>query len=377
MSQLAYRPDIDGLRALAIIPVLIFHAFPALLPGGFVGVDIFFVISGYLITTIILKSLSEGTFTFFNFYQRRILRIFPALILVLIFVSTFAWLYFLANEFQNYSKHLASAMFFVSNITFFNEIGYFDGKAELKPLLHFWSLGIEEQFYILWPIILIFTFSKPRKFLFLTSLILVLSFSINKLRVRSEPDEIFFLLHGRFWELLIGGLLAYALNYKSIFSFTIATRNILASTGTTLILFAIFYLSKKNSFPGSWALLPTIGASLIVLAGYDAWVNRVILSRRWIVYIGLISYPLYLWHWPIISFLHIFQIQLSTINLACSLALSVLLAILTYEFIEKPLRRVNNKQLLTTTNNYINHSFCCSSSIRSSWLLPKNCSLSF
>lgn len=349
MSILRYRPDIDGLRAIAILSVLIFHAFPQYLPGGFVGVDIFFVISGYLITTIILSSLQNDTFTFGDFYKRRVLRIFPALLLVLTFVSLIAWLYFLPSEFRNYSKHLFSSTLFASNITLFNEVGYFDSKAEVKPLLHFWSLGIEEQFYIFWPVILIFTFRKKKDFLISALLIFLISFTVNRLRVRSHPEEIFFLLHGRFWELLIGGILAWYLNFTESFRISSRVRNSVSLFGLILILFSLIYLSKKNSFPGSWALAPTLGAAFLILAGPNAWLNKNILSRKVLVYIGLISYPLYLWHWPLLSFLYIFKVQFSFLNVISALILTLLLAVLTFELVEKPLRKISleNKTRLT------------------------------
>lgn len=358
LNHLGYRPDIDGLRAVAILLVLGFHAFPEWFPGGFIGVDIFFVISGFLISTIILNGLNDHSFSFYTFYERRINRIFPALLLVLFFCFLLGWFALLAEEFSQLGKHIAGATTFVINFLFQREAdAYFGTSSELRPLLHLWSLSIEEQFYILWPIFL-WRLSKRGVNLFLAACIVaVISFLLNIYILRNNAAGAFFWPQTRIWELLLGSLLASAL--RSTWSCNACTkisitntlraakadslpgnfnRNLLAFFGTGLIVLGTALISKESQFPGWWALLPTAGTLFIITAGSTTWINRIFLSNRFFVGIGLISFPLYLWHWPLLSYARIILgEELSFTVRWWVLALSFLLAWLTYRFVELPI----------------------------------------
>lgn len=362
LSHPKYRADIDGLRAVAVLSVIVFHAFPSLLKGGFIGVDVFFVISGYLISTIIFQSLERGTFSFAEFYARRIQRIFPALLLVLSASFAFGWFALLADEYKQLGKHIAAGAGFISNLTLKGEAGYFDNSAETKPLLHLWSLGIEEQFYLVWPILLWLAWKKKFNLLSITILVAATSFYLNLKGTRSDPVATFYSPQTRFWELLCGSLLAWATLYKNHTFDSIKTRldaglssiiyhkkqeadgktlsNAFAFFGLFLLLFGFWRLNKDFSFPGKWALAPVLGAVLIIAAGPKAWVNRTVLSNRVAVWFGLISFPLYLWHWPLLSFARILESEVPNerIRIVAMLA-SVVLAWLTYTLIEKPMRR--------------------------------------
>lgn len=209
-----YRADIDGLRAIAILSVVGFHAFPNWVKGGFIGVDVFFVISGYLISTIIIGSLERDSFNFVEFYSRRIKRIFPALLLVLIASFALGWFVLLADEYKQLGKHIAGGAGFISNFLFWNESGYFDNAAETKPLLHLWSLGIEEQFYIFWPLLLWFVWKKRFNLLTIAITVAIVSFALNIVKVRSDTVAAFYSPQTRFWELMAGSILAYMTLHK-------------------------------------------------------------------------------------------------------------------------------------------------------------------
>lgn len=341
------------MRALAIIAVVIFHAFPRWLPGGFVGVDVFFVISGYLITSIILKAQSGSGFNLLEFYGRRIKRIFPALIVVLGFCLIAGWYVLLSHEYRMLGKHVAAGAGYVSNIVLMGESGYFDTAAELKPLLHLWSLGIEEQFYLVWPLLLILALRANLNPLAVIALLLSISFLLNVENIEQRPVKVFYLPVSRSWELLIGAMLAYINLYARHGFECVAKRillrdprdignslaNILAWFGFALILLAMVGLNKGKPFPGWWALFPTIGAVCLIAAGEQSWFNQRILASKFAVYIGLISYPLYLWHWPLLSLARILENETpsNTIRLAV-IALSVMLAYATYWLVEKRLR---------------------------------------
>lgn len=350
MKHPEYRPDIDGLRAVAVLSVVGFHAFPTAFPGGFVGVDIFFVISGFLISNIVFGSLDTGQFSFQQFYARRIKRIFPALMLVLFFCLAVGRLKLLADEYKELGKHISAGTGFVSNIVLWKESGYFDSAAELKPLLHLWSLGIEEQFYLLWPPLLFLAWKRG----WVGGLLITLctaSFAINIGQIKYDPVAAFYLPFSRMWELLIGCCLSYSFQVKKETAVVsvIARKlrgNASSVTGLVLVLCALFVLDRKTPFPGWAALLPTIGALLLISAGSEAWVNRHILSNRAFVFIGLISYPLYLWHWPLLSFAHItLSKQPPNGTVTVIVFVSVVLAWLTYRFVERPIRRAQTFRL--------------------------------
>ncbi|NHZ62863.1 acyltransferase family protein [Massilia genomosp. 1] len=345
-GALAYRPDIDGMRALAVIAVIAFHAWPTWFAGGFVGVDIFFVISGFLITSILLSQLEKGKFSIADFYVRRIRRIFPALTVVMLATLAFGWVTLLQGEFQQIGKHAVAGTTFVSNLVLWNEAGYFDNDGITKPFLHLWSLGVEEQFYILWPLILWLVLSRKLRFLWVAGVIFVISMSANVLLVADHPVAAFFSPLTRFWELMAGGVVAYLhLHHAQRF-----TRHGTAlSLGGAVLLGLAFWLTNEQSlFPGWWAMLPVGGACLLILAGKDALLNRQLLGRRLPVAIGLISYPLYLWHWPLLSYGHIVYGQKPPIAVKLALVGSgFVLAWLTYRLVEIPLRERANRARVT------------------------------
>lgn len=336
----AYRADIDGLRAIAVIAVVAFHAFPGVLPGGFIGVDIFFVISGYLISTIVFSNLEQSRFSVRDFYVRRIRRIFPALIVVLIASLLFGWYALLPGEFARFGKHVAGGAAFISNFVFLKESGYFDTTAATKPMLHLWSLAIEEQFYLFWPLLVAYVWRRRFNFLKLTALVAVLSFAVNIYLASHKPITAFYSPLSRFWELMIGGVLAYITLHKPQLNRGLQnTRSVL---GVVLLAVGFACINTGREFPGWWALAPTLAGFLIISAG-SSWFNRAILSNRALVWVGLISYPLYLWHWPLLSFAHIVGGAAPPLQWrVAAVVLAVVLSWLTYRFIERPLRAGGN-----------------------------------
>ncbi len=348
-----HKPYIDGLRAIAVIGVVIFHYFPKNMRGGFVGVDIFFVISGYLISGIIFSEIHEGKFSFLEFYARRARRIFPALIVVLFASIVFAWFALFPPDFMDLGKHIAGGVAFISNFFFWQEAGYFDTHAIEKPLLHLWSLGVEEQFYIIWPLLVFFFIKRKNGFFALIGIAIILSFAANIVLAKYDPSAGFFLPFGRFWQLLLGAALAYSefkgfvfspferIKYKiDALNIPLKLSDIISVLGTLLILSSFFLLNDKLSYPSYWAILPTFGAVAIIMAGQNAWVNRVILAHPVCVFIGLISYPLYLWHWPLLSFTHyLYDDRVPTFVRLGLIIVSIALAWLTYKCIETPMRQ--------------------------------------
>ena len=359
----SYRPEIDGLRAFAVLSVVAFHAFPSWLRGGFIGVDIFFVISGFLITTHIFENLDKGQFSFTDFFGRRIRRIFPALLLVMASSLVFGWFALLADEYAQLGKHVASGAAFISNFIFVDESGYFDNAAETKPMLHLWSLAVEEQFYIVWPLVLWLAWKRKFNLLTITVLVAVISFYLNLRFVKSHPTEFFFWLVGRLWELLSGSVLAWLFLYKSdvlsqfklwVDKFVVriihskeveveadgsTTSNLMSFFGLLILAYGVIRINESLSFPSKWALIPVLGALLIIASGSKAWLNRVFLMNPIAVWFGLISYPLYLWHWPILSFLQIVEGEIPHRDARILAVLcSIILAWVTYRFIERPIR---------------------------------------
>ncbi len=354
MAHPTYRPDIDGLRAVAVLLVVFHHAFPPLLPGGFIGVDLFFVISGFLISTIIFQSLEQGTFSFLDFYKRRVKRIFPALCLVLLASFACGWFVLLPADYKQLGKHMAAGAAFVSNFAFWSESGYFESGSKLKPLLHLWSLGIEEQYYIFWPLIAWFLWKRQINLFKICVTLFVVSFIINIATAKGNPVAAFYSPASRFWELLVGSMLAYTklhqLNWRQIAAgkFNSAphvepqnpsrAKNITAWAGILILALGVYFINPERRFPGFWALFPTIAAFLLIKAGPKAWLNQHVLSNRLFVWVGLISFPLYLWHWPFLVFA---EIKLGTLNATTKLgliALSILLSWITYRFVERPIR---------------------------------------
>ena len=330
MTPPRYRADIDGLRALAVIAVIVFHTFPKLLPGGFVGVDIFFVISGYLITQLILSDLDRGSFSIASFYARRIRRIFPALIVVLAAAFALGWYLLLPAELVSFEKNLLASVLFSANLMLLSEVGYFDLAAHVKPLLHLWSLGIEEQFYLVWPWLL---WAVPRKWLMPAIVVaLAASFALDISMLRHYPEATFYLPLTRAWELLAGAVLVQWPRAKH------GNDALIAWAGLAAIGASLFLIDARIPFPGWVAVLP-VGGTALLLRSEGSFVNRSLLSTPWAVNVGLISYPLYLWHWPMLVFAEIFKFRpLTDLERGLIIALTFLLAWLTYKFVERPIR---------------------------------------
>ena len=349
-----YRADIDGLRAIAVLAVVINHLAPNLLPGGFIGVDVFFVISGYLITSILLREIKGDIFTFYGFYERRARRIFPALFTVLIFVFLLSYLLLLPSDFVFTLRGALGALLFVSNIVFWRDLadGYFAAmNSALNPLVHTWSLGVEEQFYIFFPILLV-VFRKFRlKSLFLImSIGFVVTLMLSEFFLNAKSVAVFFLTPFRAWELLAGALLAT--NWLPAIK-TFLMREIFGGTGIILILSACFLLDEhKHLFPGVKALLPVLGATFIIYAGSSGeHLVKKILQLRPIVLVGLISYSLYLWHWPLIVFSQYIGLSVSAhANKFALFVLSILVATLSYRYVEQPIR---SKTYLTSKDVFL------------------------
>jgi len=351
-SSLGHRPDIDGLRAIAVLAVVAYHATKRI-SGGFVGVDVFFVISGFLISGIIISGLERGSFSLTEFYVRRIRRIFPALLLVLVSSWMLGWMVLEPQAYALLGQHMVAGAAFASNILLWSEFGYFDPAAAFKPLLHLWSLGIEEQFYLVWPLMLIFATTRKWPALFPICILLSASFLVNIAGVQNNPVGTFYLPFSRFWELLGGGLLAYLhLHYRDeldarlsfvicqVGRFSVSLRSVASVSGFLLVALSIYAIDETSRFPGWWALLPTTGAMLLIAVGSNGIINRTLLASKWMVYIGLISYPLYLCHWPLLTFGRMTSIgmdhpRLITLSMV---ALAFVLSVLTYQFVEKPLR---------------------------------------
>lgn len=346
-SIINYRADIDGLRAFAIIFVIAFHVSPTFFPGGFAGVDMFFVISGYLITSGILKQLHNNSFSIKEFYIRRVNRIFPPLLIVMASVTLIGWFFLLPSEFKDLGHHITSGSLFISNISYFLEVGYFNTAAELKPLLHLWSLGIEEQFYIVLPLIIIFFLKKNASLQNVFLILIFISLSICMLRVGRHTSETFFLLHTRFWELIVGSYLA-SVEQSGKFERLLKDKSRYFSiAGLTLMALFPLVLHGNLKFPGAWALLPTVGCALLIASGSSSFVGKFVLSNKLLTSIGIISYPLYLWHWPLLSFGEIvlrenFNLFYRLIAIFCALILSIA----TYKLLETPIKKINSRSVL-------------------------------
>ena len=322
------------------------------------GVDVFFVISGYLISTIIFENLENDRFSFAAFYARRIRRIFPALLVVLSSTLVLGWLFLFPAEYWELAKQATGGAAFVANYVFWNESGYFDAVAPSKPLLHLWSLGIEEQFYIVWPMIAWLAWKQRTKPLWCPLIVALFSVALSLFETHNGDAAAFYSLQSRAWELSLGSILATFVVNKAVINKEVGIRaNLLSGTGLALIVSSVFLFSKEMPFPGWRALAPTIGAALVISSDQNSLLSRFVLSNRLLVWIGLISYPLYLWHWPLLSFAWILHAHdpLPILRLAIVI-LSIVLAWLTYRFVEKPMRwgKFNNVMPgLTSTMAFI------------------------
>jgi len=333
-AQLRYRADIDGMRAIAVIAVVLFHAYPKGLPGGFAGVDAFFVISGYLITSIIVGGLDGDGFSFADFYARRVRRLFPALIVVLIATLAAGFWILLPSQTASLAKNTMASAFFGANLMLWSETGYFDIDAKLKPLLHLWSLGIEEQFYLAWPLVLWLTPRRWRTTLIICTI--VGSFALNVALIGRYPEATFYLPFTRIWELIAGALLV-GISVRS----AMLREIILPISAMVIAAVVCFSYNGQTPFPG-WAALGPVAVAAAGIASEGSLYNRVVLSNPILVYVGKISYPLYLWHWPLLVFGRLYPLRPLTAPETTGLVVAAFaLAWLTYELIEKPFRSRN------------------------------------
>lgn len=338
-----YRPEIDGLRAVAVIPVILFHAGFEWISGGFVGVDVFFVVSGYLITGIIYGEIKSGKFSIIKFYERRARRILPALFFVSITCLVFAWFWMLPTEFKKLSESLVAVNLFVSNIYFWQSIDYFTGPAEMQPFLHTWSLAVEEQFYLFFPLFMLLA-ARFREFLLLSIIVMggVVSLLLAEYASSNHPTANFYLLPTRAWELMAGAVIAIYTHDRSVV-FSSLSRNIGSAAGLLLIVYAVLFFDDATPFPGIWAVIPVLGTSLVILfSGDKDFVGR-LLKWRPVVGIGLISYSAYLWHQPVFVFAKERSFDpLSITELLLLSILSIVMAGFSWRYVEQPFRHRSN-----------------------------------
>jgi len=352
-----YRPEIDGLRALAVIPVILFHAGFQTFSGGFIGVDVFFVISGYLITTIIISELNQDKFSIINFYERRARRILPALFFVMLIAIPFAWILLPQFELRSFSKSLIAVSVSLSNFFFWKDGGYFETAAELKPLLHTWSLAVEEQYYVFFPIFLIFVWRLKRR-LVLTAIVSmgILSLITAQFGAFYKPLPNFFLLPSRIWELAIGGTVSFYFTNTTLESKSRLLKQLFSGLGFLFIIASIFLFDSRTPLPSIYSLFPTVGAALILIyASPDTFIGK-FLASKFLVFVGLISYSAYLWHQPVLAFSRYYFSSISTFLSAILLIIVFLLSVFTWRYVERPFR---DKSIISRRFIFI-FSFICS-----------------
>ncbi len=346
--RLSYLPHVDGLRAIAVLSVIAFHAAPSQVPGGFVGVDIFFVISGFLITSLLHKEIARNAFSLPNFLARRARRIVPALALVMLASFIAAFFILSPEQMREFGRSITSASLFGANIHFYRTTDYFALSAQEQPLLHTWSLAIEEQFYLIWPLVLLLLLTRvPRRTAFIILAVAVAaSLAAFLLYSWTEPTYAFFMPHTRAWGLLLGALLALSVDGLN---FSPRTSELLAVLGLTGIGASIFLFSETTPYPGVATTLATLSAAAIIAAcsGNQPWAGRLLASTP-LVFVGLISYSLYLWHWPIFSFARLQAPSSSVTMIALMLAASFVLAWLSWRYVEVPLRGRYGQAMFST-----------------------------
>lgn len=378
-KQHLWRTDITGLRALAVLPVLLFHAFPMLCPGGFLGVDIFFVISGYLISGIIFRGLINDSFSYADFYAKRIRRIIPNLVLVLAFVALVGYFFLFADEYETLGKHIYSSAFFYQNFRLLKEAGdYFANEAVTQPLLHLWSLAIEEQFYILFPLIATFVWwISKRSVLVIGAMVasIVVGSFLGCLLTKNASFAFYFPLT-RFWEIGVGMVLAYLETFRILDTRRIAIglRNCLSVSGFLLIVGAMWFYTTEIVTPSGYSLLPVLGTAFLIASHEDSVINRTVLTWKSMIFVGLISYSLYLWHWPLISYLHIINPKPEDWMIIVALILSFVLSILVYVGVENPMRRYRglpNKVVIAVLSGCLVVSFGVGQAVKALEGLPK------
>ncbi len=332
---MTYRPEIDGLRAIAVLPVILFHAGFDLFSGGYVGVDVFFVISGYLITGIIIDDLEKGRFSIAHFYERRARRILPALYFVMACCIPFAWVLMDPYELKEFAQSLVATSLFLSNVFFFLKSDYFDVASEEKPLLHTWSLAVEEQFYIVFPLLLLLLWRRKRLMVVTIVVLLLTSLLSAERGWRIDPSWNFYLPFARVWELMTGSLCALAMRY-----FHLRSNNVFAGLGLAALLAAVFLYDASTPFPSLYSLVPVAGTALVILFGTPTSGVGRILAAQGPVSLGLISYSAYLWHQPILAFLRIRSpVHPAVWEMLSAIGLALLFAALSYRYIETPFRR--------------------------------------
>ena len=340
--KLKYRREIDGLRAVAVMAVIFFHAQFPFFSGGYVGVDIFFVISGYLITSIILEERDAGTFTIFAFYERRVRRILPALFLVIFCTIPFAWMWISPSQLKEFAKSLIAVTLFSSNFQFWSESGYFAAVAAEKPLLHTWSLAIEEQFYLFFPIMIqSFWFVGRRRLAITVGLVALASFALSAWGFPPESDANFYLMPSRAWELLVGSLLVFIESTKPLHERVgIHAAQVLSCAGLAMIAYSIIVFDERTPFPGVFSLLPISGAWIVLAFAVPSTLVGSILSQPWLVGLGLISYSAYLWHQPLFTFARLRSLNEPSPAVYAWLCVATgALAFLSWKYVEVPFRQ--------------------------------------
>lgn len=349
-----YRSEIDGLRALAVAPVILFHAGFKVFSGGFVGVDVFFVISGYLITTILLNDLEAEKFSIVHFYERRARRILPALFLVMLVCLPFAWFGLLPQDMKSFSQSFVAVSVFASNILFWRTSGYFDTATELKPLIHTWSLSVEEQYYVLFPLFLFFAWRVGKRWTVgILAIVAITSLGLAQWFVYKSPSFTFYMLPTRAWELLIGAFVAFYYSEHNIKKHKYWASELGSLLGFGLIGYATFAYSDQTPFPSLYALVPTIGAALIIVFATNKTLIGKLLSTKPFLWIGLISYSAYLWHQPLFAFARHSSVESpSQLTLSALAIITLPLAYLTWRFVERPFRNkhaIPRKQVFLIT----------------------------
>ena len=336
--EISYRPEIDGLRAVAVVAVVLFHAGIPGFGGGFVGVDIFFVISGYLISSILLSRIEKGNLSLVEFYEKRARRLLPALYGMMLISLPMAWAFMLPDPLENFGQSVAATVLFGNNVLLYLTSGYWDVATEFKPLMHTWSLGVEEQFYLVFPILLILLWKLGRNFLYIAILIIAFaSLVVSTVLLGVDPEANFYLLTSRIWELLVGALGALLLS-----KWRARPNSALSFTGLLALVSSITLFDASTPFPGPLALIPVLGTLLIILFGHGEGFFPRLLSAKPVVGVGLMSYSIYLWHQPILSFARIYSREpLGALELFGIVVATFATGYLSWKFIEIPFRRKN------------------------------------
>lgn len=342
-KNIHYRPEIDGLRALAVLPVMLFHAGVEFISGGYVGVDVFFVISGYLITSILYREIAQDKFTFSNFYERRARRILPSIYFVTFVTILPAWYVLIPSDFYDFAENIIGVVTFSSNIILWQQSDYFSQAAELKPLLHTWSLAVEEQYYVVFPLILIVLYRFIRRYLIhCLAFILILSLLLSQWAAFNKPTANYYLLPMRAWELLIGSIVAllqYSEVWCRIHKRLAGYAGKLSMLGLVLIVIPMFLYDENTRFPSFWALVPTLGAALFILFAKPSTTAYTLLSHKYLIAIGLISYSAYLWHQPVYSLIRQQSFMtVSAYTMAIAFVVSLVFAYFTWRWVEQPFR---------------------------------------